>query len=528
MNESETRLIQPKLFLGFLGGWRLLLVGSLFPLAPWAFANENLSFPAIPGVSFVSIEDETVPWKAWGEHEASGFSFMYDLVGDSSSPQNLIVLFPGDPSVPCFLEPALREAVPKTGSAILVQPLIESEDRMVCGKEDSLLEVCRSFERAFDIPPERVILVGEKARTQTILNLATNHRADFGGVMAWEGDPGAALPANLVNTSIAILGDRKSLDSFQLFLDDCKTAGVPVRINSYWGQVEEFELANDLREVLDWMSRPESRTIGRNISHAAYIPRYGSYGWIRITHLTEPGLPGRVEGHWTTTALVDLKAEGVRKFRVRLDSTFDRYGKQVFFSVGKLNLPVTLKRDMEGVEFQYFPDKDRWTARFVSFQEPEPLTILSPTIEADFKQGEKIPGFASFLRLETGAKCAWGFRFPSSIPNGELTDENLYCLVPPIPIVQLNWTYAEIEAFHQWQASQVEFGFENSFPPGVRSNAEENPDTRISVALPLSFLEAYCHSRFEPLPDSLESIDNLQHLLGIYLSREHLSSNASL
>jgi len=515
--------------------WKTVWTGIVLPVvlcflcpANSAVASDEIELPSLPGIAFVLIEDSTIPWKAWGETAAGDFSFMFDRVGDpEKTPERVLVILPGDPSRPCFLEAPLRESAALT-STILIQPILEPDVTLTCGSEDPLIDVCRSIRQACGIPPEKVILVGEDARTRTVLTLATNHRAEFGGIISWEGDPGAALPLNLTETSIALLGDREELGAFTLFVKQCDEFSVPFRMNSYWGEVQNFELVDDLKVILNWMAQPEPRTIGRELAHSTYLPRYGKYGWIWITQSISPGLPGSVHAHWTRTSLVEFRAEGVKRFRVNLDTQFERYGKKIYFNVGNLSLPITLSRGTEAIEFEYSPERNRWNARFMKFDEPYLDPNVSGKVPPGYEKGETIEGFAALTRIETDVECAWNNRFPSDIPNEILSIEKLYCLVPPHPIVRVDWTFEEIDRFDRWLQSQRDLGFENSFAPGVRSNAVENKTKKVECAIPFLVLERYSRSSSIPLAEDLEVIDNFQHLLGLYLSRQHLPTSASL
>lgn len=86
----------------------------------------------------------------------------------------------------------------------------------------------------------------------------------------------------------------------------------------------------------------------------------------------------------------------------------------------------------------------------------------------------------------------------------------------------------EIESFDQWQRSQEDLDIAISFAPGVRSRASEDQTVRVNCALPFVNLQRYTESQSLPLPEGLDPVDNLQHLLGVYLSRENHPQAASL
>lgn len=501
-----------------------LQVGLLIAAASHPFAatgsESEVVLPALKGVSFLRIEDKSVPWTAWGEDEAAGFSFLYDRIGDASgTPQRLIVLFPGDPSTPCFLEPTLRTAAADRPT-LLIQVLLEADNRFLVGEEDPLIEICRGLRDEYGFPPEEVVLVGEGARSATVLTLSSNHRTEFGGLLVWEGEPGAALPLNLVETPIALLGDRKRLNAHHLFLEECRELGVPIKMNTYWGGVEDFELADDLREILGWMSAPERKVPGRRIAHSTYLARHGRHGWIWITQPLTPGLPASLSVDWRASGIVEARPNGVRRFRLRLDSTFDRYGRRIEFAVGNLRLPITLKREVEAIEFEYSEGRNSWAARFLRFDEPVEENSVIPARQVDYSRGDSIPGFAAFVRGRTQADCAWGDRFPNDIPRRALGAEDLYRWAPPTPYVDWEAGLDRIDAFDSWLKREVDSSVESSWAPGVRANAQEGEGRLIRAIVPFPHLLAFHQDLGEPLPGGLKAQDNLQHLLGLYLGRD--------
>lgn len=501
----------------------LLILAASHPV-PATGEDSGDDLPALKGISFLRIEDKTVPWTAWGEDEAAGFSFLFDRIGEASAtPERLIVLFPGDPSTPCFLEPTLRTAAADRPT-LLIQVLLQADNRFLAGEEEPLIEVCRGLRQEYGFPPEEVVLVGEGARSATVLTLSSNHRMEFGGLLVWEGEPGAALPLNLVETPIALLGDRKKLNAHHLFLEECRELGVPIKMNTYWGGVEDFELADDLREILGWMSAPERKPLGRRIAHSTYLARHGRHGWIWITQPLTPGLPASLTVDWRASGIVEARPSGVRRFRLRLDSTFDRYGRRIEFAVGKLRLPITLKREVEAIEFEYSEGRDSWAARFLRFDEPVEENSVIPARQVDYSGGDSIPGFAAYVRGRTQVDCAWGDRFPEDIPHRAFGAEDLYRLVPPIPYVDWEAGLDRIDAFDAWLKREVDPSAESSWAPGVRANAREGEGRLIRAIVPFPQLLAFHQDLGEPLPGGLKARDNFQHLLGLYLGRDVAAS----